>query len=214
MSTASASRSRFPVRALILVAVAAVATAAVFAFRRQTAAASGLALARENLQARGEMCSSRNITGTGVLMEVFPASGDSATASGLVPVLDVNTAPAATPIAGQRVRWSGWIKAKATGSHQFRLPAGVRGRFTLSRIVLVGDGATAADSARLDLTGNRFYPFTLEIVVDAAASSAGTWLLSWVRPDRGLEPVMRGSLFPPTNLAKPLTGEEAEHDTH
>ena len=131
MTTASVSRSRLPVRALVVGAVALVATASVFAFRRQTAAASGVALAKENLAARGEACSSRNITGTGVLMEVFSASGNSAAAvaSGLVPVLDVNTAPGAVPRAGQTVRWSGWVKAKSSGSHRFQLPTGVQGAF-------------------------------------------------------------------------------------
>lgn len=178
---------------------------AVFAMRSPFAEASGVMLASANMSARGEMCSSRNIKGSGVRMEVF-ASADSSAPSivdGMVPVLDANMAPgsAAPPVAGQVVRWTGWIKATSTGSRQFILPAGVRGRLTISRIRLLGDGSAVADSGRVDMTENRFYPFTLEVVVDSHATDAGTWLLSWAPPKQGAEPVMRGVLFPPTGVA-------------
>lgn len=217
MPSAATPRSRLPVRSLLVGAVVLVVAGAVFTMRQRTAAASGVALAQQNLAARAEMCSSRNITGTGVLMEVFSATGADAKplASGLVPVLDVNTTPGSAVAPGQTVRWNGWIKAKSQGVHEFRLPPGVRGRLTISRILLVGEGAAPADSARIELTANRFYPFTLEVAVDAAALNAGTWLLSWVRPARGLEPVMRGSLFPPTELAQAAPAmEDSTHGKH
>ncbi len=190
--------------AVVAVVVLAVALA-VFALRSPSAAASGANLATANMSARGEMCSSRNIKGSGVRMELFASAGSSAPSlvDGLVPVLDANMAPgsAAAPVAGQLVRWTGWIKATSTGSHRFLLPDGVRGQLTVSRILLLGEGSAAADSGRVDMTENRFYPFTLDVVVDSHAQDAGTWLLSWAPPEQSAAPVMRGSLFPPTGGA-------------
>jgi hypothetical protein len=185
--------------------LALLGVAGVFAARHRKDSDQQAALAQALLEVRGEMCSGRNLKGTGVRMEVF-ASADltrKPLQMGLVPVLDLNVTPSAAVVPGQTVRWSGWVKAPASGRHRFILPTGVRGQLTISRMVIL-DPASTLDTVSTDLEEARLYPFTLVVTVDRGATDAGTWLLSWAQPSRQAQPVTRGYLFPPTDaVAKP-----------
>jgi hypothetical protein len=196
----SATRTRLEI-VCCLVGVLAAGAAALH--NRSKAKASSDALAQALLEVRGEMCSGRNLKGTGVRMEVFASSDVAATPlqSGLVPVLDMNVTPKAPIAAGQTVRWSGWLKAPASGAHQFHLPAGVRGTLTVSKRIVLDAGT--GDTTRTDFEEARFYPFTLVVTADHAATDAGTWLLSWSQAAQPSQPVTRGYLFPPTDAVTP-----------
>jgi hypothetical protein len=196
----SATRTRLLIASSL---VGVLGAAGVMAVRYRSAAQASDALALALLEVRGEMCSGRNLKGTGVRMEVF-ANGDLTAKpiqSGLVPVLDLNVSPSAPVATGQTVRWSGWVKAPASGAHLFHLPAGVRGTLTVSKIVVLDAGL--GDSTRTEFEEARFYPFTLVVTADHAATEAGTWLLSWSQVTQAAQPVTRGYLFPPTDAVKP-----------
>ena len=205
--------SRQPNYALRIAAAVALGAAAsaggVFAMRRTAAPATSDALAQTMMEVRGEMCSGRNLKGTGVRMEVFATSDLSKKAlqSGLVPVLDLNVTPSAPVTAGQTVRWSGWLKGPESGKHRFHLPPGVSGQLTISKSVILDASAPSADTSGIAMEAARFYPFTLVVTVDKAATEAGTWLLSWSHPSEAPKPVTRGYLFPPTGpVAVVVTG--------
>ena len=195
--------------AVVVVFAASISAGGVFAMRRQAAPARSDVLAQTLMEVRGEMCSGRNLKGTGVRMEVFTSSDLSKKAlqSGLVPVLDLNVTPSAPVTAGQTVRWSGWIKGPESGKHRFHLPPGVSGQLTLSKAVILDPSAPSADTSGIALEEARFYPFTLVVTVDKAATEAGTWLLSWSHSSEAPKPVTRGYLFPPTgSVAVVITG--------
>ncbi len=201
----STSRRPLLVSAVVLLALAA--AGGVYASRRAATAAPHAAngvsvgdLARANLTAQPDMCSGRNLKGSGARMDVFVSADTAAPTlqSGLVPMLDVNVTPKTPALVGQTVRWSGWIKAHGTGTHRFALPAGVHGQLAIARQLHIDTTTGRADSTGTDMVADRFYPFTLVVTVDRAALDAGMWLLSWTPPSGTAEPVMRGSLFPPT----------------
>ena len=195
--------------AIAVVLCAAVGAGGVFARRRQAVPATSDVLAQTLMEVRGEMCSGRNLKGTGAKMEVFASSDLSKKAlqSGLVPVLDLNVTPSAPVAAGQTVRWSGWLKGPESGKHRFHLPPGVSGQLTLSKAVILDPSVPSADTSGIALEEARFYPFTLVVTVDKAAIEAGTWLLSWAHPSEAPRPVTRGYLFPPTGpVAVVVTG--------
>ncbi len=173
-------------------------------------------LARANLEAKPDMCTGRDLKGTGARMEVF-ATADTTTAalqSGLVPMLDLNVTPKTPAVGGQTVRWSGWIKAHGTGTHRFALPKGVIGQLAIGRAVLIDTNAGRTDSTGSDMIADRFYPFTLVVTVDRTSLDAGMWLLSWTPPTGKAEPVMRGSLFPPSLSAAKPTVASARRKPH
>ncbi len=206
MSSASTTRTRIVIGVGLL---GLLAVAGVFAVRYRKGAADTDALALALLEVRGEMCSGRNLKGTGVRMEVFATADLSAKPiqSGLVPVLDLNVTPASPVTAGQTVRWSGWVKAPATGRHHFHMPAGVRGQLSVSKQVVLN--AAAGETTGSDFEEARFYPFTLVVTADHIATEAGTWLLSWSLPAQQSQPVTRGYLFPPTGAVKPSVASGA-----
>ncbi len=210
---ASAAAPRRPLLIVTALLLALGAGVGVFAMRKAARSAhAGTGgrsvgdLAKANLEAKPDMCTGRDLKGTGARMDIF-ASADTTTAalqSGLVPMLDLNVTPKTPTTAGQTVRWSGWIKAHGTGTHRFALPNGVIGQLAIGRAVLIDTNAGRADSTGSDMIADRFYPFTLIVTVDRTSLDAGMWLLSWTPPAGKSEPVMRGSLFPPTpSAAKP-----------
>jgi hypothetical protein len=206
MSNTAPNRSPAAFRVALAIGLCATLGAgAVFAMRRgaQPAGGAGQPLAEALMGVRGEMCSGKSLKGTGVRMDVF-ASADlnsKPIQTGLVPVLDLNVTPSAPVTAGQTVRWSGWMKGAESGRYRFSLPPGVAGTLTLSKAVVVGLQATGADTIGSDLVEARFYPFTLVVTVDKVAADAGTWLLSWARQSDAPQPITRGYLFPPTDVA-------------
>lgn len=187
----------------------------VFAVRNRKDTEYSNALAQALMEVRGEMCSGRNLKGTGVRMDVF-ASSDLTVApiqTGLVPVLDLNVTPSAPVVPGQTVRWSGWVKAPATGKQRFHLPAGVVGQLAVSKVLVLGTAAPA-DAVGMDFEEARFYPFTLAVTVGREATEAGTWLLSWSQGSQPAQPVTRGYLFPPTDaVTKPTVASAARAGT-
>ena len=192
--------------ALVLALVAAGGLAGFVATRRPSVPAPTTGtqivgdLAKANLDAKPDMCTGRDLKGTGARMDVFATADTTQPAlqSGLVPMLDLNVTPQRPAASGQTVRWSGWIKAHGTGTHRFALPNGVVGRLSIGRVVLIDAGTGRADSTGSDMVADRFYPFTLVVIVDRTSLDAGMWLLAWTPPSGRSEPVMRGSLFPPT----------------
>jgi hypothetical protein len=214
MTASAASSGRTASRiAIALGVLAAIGVGGVIVARKRAEAAQGVALAEALMEVRGEMCSGRNLKGTGVRMEVFASADTTArpVQSGLVPVLDMNVTPSAPLTAGQVVRWSGWIKSPATGKHRFQLPTGVTGRLVLSRAVVLDSATTGSDTAGIDLEEARLYPFTLVVTAGKNAADAGMWLLSWSSPAQQSQPVTRGSLFPPTDaVASPATAVAAD----
>ena len=210
MTDTASRQPNYALRIAVAVALCAAASAGgVFARRRTVPPATSDALAQTMMEVRGEMCSGRNLKGTGVRMEIFASSDLSKKAlqSGLVPVLDLNVTPSAPVTAGQTVRWSGWLKGPESGKHRFHLPPGVSGQLTISKAVILDPSAPSSDTSGIALEEARFYPFTLVVTVDKAATEAGTWLLSWSHPSEAPKPVTRGYLFPPTGpVAVVVTG--------
>lgn len=220
--SASSAAPRRPLLIVIALLLALGAGGGMFAMRREAKSSqAGMGgrsvgdLAMANLDAKPDMCTGRDLKGTGARMDVF-ASADTTTAalqSGLVPMLDLNVTPKAPTAAGQTVRWSGWIKAHGTGTHRFALPKGVIGQLAIGRAVLIDTHAGRTDSTGSDMIADRFYPFTLVVTVDRASLDAGMWLLSWTPPTGKAEPVMRGSLFPPSLSAANATVASVRHDS-
>lgn len=201
----SASRAPLFIGAALLLALGV--GAGVLAMRRVAKPALDAAggnsvgdLAMANLKAKPDMCTGRDLKGTGVRMDIFATADTTQAAlqSGLVPMLDLNVTPRTPALAGQTARWSGWIKAHGTGTHRFALPTGVIGVLSIGHDVRIDAGRGRADTNGSEMVQDRFYPFTLVVTVDRTSLDAGMWLLAWTPPSGKSEPVMRGSLFPPT----------------
>ena len=227
MSTAPVSRPSAPRRPLLIGVALLLALGGgggVYLMRRtappaQNGTGGGTVgdLARANLDAKPDMCTGRGLKGTGARMDVFASADTTAPAlqSGLVPMLDLNVTPKAPAVAGQTVRWSGWIKAHGTGRHRFALPKGVIGQLTIGRERLIDASTGRTDTTGTDMVADRFYSFSLTVSVDHASLDAGMWLLAWTPPSGKSEPVMRGSLFPPTpNTVKPAIVASAAAASH
>ena len=75
MTDTASRQPNYALRIAVAVALCAAASAGgVFAMRRTAAPATSDALAQTMMEVRGEMCSGRNLKGTGVRMEVFATS--------------------------------------------------------------------------------------------------------------------------------------------
>jgi hypothetical protein len=172
----------------------------VYAMHRRAVAGTTTTFADAMIDGRHDMCSGRDLKGSGVQMEVF-ASADlnsKPVQEGLVPVVDLNVTPSAPVAVGQTVRWSGWMKARASGKHVFQLAPGVTGTLTLSKIVVLDPSMKPAVDAGTPFEEDRFYPFTLVVPAGKAAIDAGAWLLSWAKVSQEAQPITRTYLFPPT----------------
>lgn len=163
-----------------------------------TAEEFALATARPD-SVQPDLCIGRNLKGTGVRMDVF-ASADttqSPVQSGLVRTIDLGMTPGSPVTEGQRVRWSGWFMPHGSGNYRFELPKGVTGQLTVNNAVVIDAATGRTDNVGTPMDSTRFYPFTLIVTVDRAATDAGMWVLAWAPPETEMEPLLRGNLFPP-----------------
>ena len=170
-----------------------------FAMHRKATAVT-TTLADAMIEGRHDLCSGRELKGTGVQMEVFASSdlNSKPVQTGLVPVLDLNVTPSAPVALGQTVRWSGWMKARTSGKHVFQLAPGVIGTLTFSKSVILDSGTKSSAEVGTPFEEDRFYPFTLVVPAGKAAIDAGAWLLSWAKVSQEPQPITRSYLFPPT----------------
>ncbi len=195
-----APRSATRLRIALAAALCATLGAGTAYAMHRTAAAATTTLADAMIDGRHDMCSGRDLKGSGVKMEVFATADLNSTPvqEGLVPVLDLNVTPSAPVAVGQIVRWSGWMKARASGKHVFQLAPGVTGTLTLSKNVILDAGTRPAAATGTPFEEDRFYPFTLVVPAGKAAIDAGAWLLSWANGAQEPQPITRSYLFPPT----------------
>lgn len=109
----------------------------------------------------------------------------------------------------KRNRWTGWIRASASGNYEFSLP-GIDGQIFLNRQRVFPPLATSSKSSavQVDLVTNRFYAISVEI----PKSEDSTLPLHWRRPDGRVEPVPKVYLYAP--LATAGDGETKNSKLH
>ena len=97
-------------------------------------------------------------------------------------------------------RWTGWVRASASGKYQFSLPAS-GGRIILNQQQIFVHSASSSkpEVSGMELLANRFYAITVEAPnsVDSAVP------LQWRRPDGRHEQVPKAYLYAPVATSEP-----------
>lgn len=171
-------------------------------------AADGMAEAELRLaEQRGELCSAKNATGTGLRGEYF-AGGLDRGAPLLVrtdatvdfdrtvewPAAQATRRPSA-------VRWTGWVKPPTAGRYRFHTGQ-ASARLWVSQKLMAGEGADP--NASLELAAGRFYPVRME--AERLEALDGRVRLEWTAPHGARYLIPRALMFLPNEsvpAAKP-----------
>ena len=96
-------------------------------------------------------------------------------------------------------RWTGWVRASASGKYEFSLPAS-GGRIVVNQqqIFTRAEMSFKPDVKQIELFTNRFYAITVETV----DSEDATLKLQWRRPDGRHETVPQAYLYAPVATAE------------
>lgn len=95
-------------------------------------------------------------------------------------------------------RWTGWVRASASGKYEFSLPDS-GGRIFVHQQQIFSQSAKSSkpDIVRIDMANNRYYAITVETL----KGEDSTLPLKWRRPDGRQETVPTAYLYPPLATA-------------
>jgi PA14 domain len=150
----------------------------------------------------GQLCTSRNLPGTGLRGEYFaqPQFQGKPLLSRMDLQVDFDELLLWPAELGKNkpksVRWNGWIRVPVSGVYSFHLSEGQQGEIKVSNAVAT---TLANNSQKVELVGGRFTP----VSIDVPALAAGKPIkLEWTAPHGLRFTVPRGLLYPPTDQAK------------